>query len=169
MGKGIPLILHPIQPESIMAQRREKRRETLTHRLVLPVDTNHHGTLYAGSLLRMGLEAAYAAAHRLLGPDANLVLRRVLNVECNEPVPVGTVVEIRAAALHVRRAYLVIGLLGSPIRPGAQPWMEGLMGFVQINGGGRPAPLPADVQVSETLGEEWNRVMQRMNKLLKIK
>ena len=152
-----------------MATRKEKRRETLTHRLILPVDTNHHGTLYAGSLLRMGLEAAYAAANRLVGPNANLVLRRVLNVECNEPVPVGTVVEIRAAALHTRRAYVVIGLLGSPIRPGAHPWMEGLMGFVQINGGGRPAPMPADIDVIDQPGEDWQRVINRMNKLLKVK
>ena len=35
---------------------------TYTHRLILPVDANHHGTLYAGSLLRIALEAAYATA-----------------------------------------------------------------------------------------------------------
>lgn len=152
-----------------MATRKEKRRETLTHRLVLPVDTNHHGTLYAGSLLRMGLEAAYAAAHRIIGREANIVLRRVLNVECNEPVPVGTVVEIRAQALHMRRAYVVIGLLGTPLRPSAPPWMEGLMGFVQINGGGRPAPLPSDIEIPENPGEDWQRVVDRMKKIIKIK
>lgn len=152
-----------------MATRKEKRRETLTHRLVLPVDTNHHGTLYAGSLLRMSLEAAYAAAHRQIGPSANIVLRRVLNIECNEPVPVGTVVEIRARPLHARRAYLVIGLLGTPIRPDTAPWMEGLLGFVQINGGGRPAPFPTDIAMDEPTDDDWQPVMARMKKLLRIK
>ena len=32
--------------------------ETTTHRLVLPADANHYGTLYAGSLLKYALEAA---------------------------------------------------------------------------------------------------------------
>ena len=42
--------------------------EITSHRLVLPADSNHHGTLYAGSLLRYALEAAYAAASRGAGP-----------------------------------------------------------------------------------------------------
>jgi acyl-CoA hydrolase len=37
--------------------------ETTAHRLVLPADANHYGTLYAGSLLKYALEAAYAAAY----------------------------------------------------------------------------------------------------------
>ncbi|MBY0588630.1 acyl-CoA thioesterase [bacterium] len=152
-----------------MASRKEKRRETLTHRLILPVDTNHHGTLYAGSLLRMSLEAAYAAAHRTIGPNANIVLRRVLNVECNEPVPVGSVVEIRATLLHARRAYVVIGLLGSPIQPGAGPWMEGLMAFVQISEAGRPAPLPIDLTQTDAPSADWHVIHERMKKLLRVK
>jgi acyl-CoA hydrolase len=149
--------------------KKEKRRETLTHRLVLPVDTNHHGTLYAGSLLRLSLEAAYAAAFRLVGANANLVLRRVLNIECNEPVPVGTVVEIRARPLHIRRAYVVIGLMGTPLPQHDQPWMEGLMGFVQINGGGRAAPFPNDLESLDPPGPDWDRVLDRLRKLIRIK
>ena len=48
--------------------------ETLTHRLILPRDANHHGTLYAGVLLSLALEAAYATAFRAAGLNANLVL-----------------------------------------------------------------------------------------------
>ncbi len=50
------------------------------HRLILPADANHHGTLYAGTLLRLALEAGYATAWKHVGTEANLVLRRVLNV-----------------------------------------------------------------------------------------
>ena len=88
---------------------------TFTHRLILPVDANHHGTLYAGSLLRIALEAAYAAAFRAIGDDANLLLRRVLNLECYRPVPVGSMVEIRGLPLHLTRAYMIIGMIGSPL------------------------------------------------------
>ena len=54
--------------------------ETLTHRLVLPRDANHHGTLYAGALLALALEAGYASAFRAAGLNANLVLKRVLDL-----------------------------------------------------------------------------------------
>jgi acyl-CoA hydrolase len=56
--------------------------QTLYHRLILPADANHKNTLYAGSLLRLVLEAGYSTAWRNVGPQANLVLRRVLNLEC---------------------------------------------------------------------------------------
>ena len=81
------------------------------HRLILPADSNHHGTLYAGSLLRLALSRL---RHRLadVGTQANLVLRRVLNLECLCPVPVGRVIEIEGAVLHRRQAYLVTGLIG---------------------------------------------------------
>ena len=62
--------------------------------LVLPSDANHHGTLYAGTLLRLALEAGYATAWRHVGTQANLVLRRVLNLECLRPVPVGETTSI---------------------------------------------------------------------------
>src|ERR1700758_1848891 len=97
---------------------------TLHHHLILPADANHHGTLYAGSLLRLALEAGYATAWRHVGTAANLVLRRVLNLECLRPVAVGTVIEIQGAVLHRTRAYLVTGLVGTPLAPGQGPWLE---------------------------------------------
>jgi acyl-CoA hydrolase len=107
--------------------------ETTTHRLVLPADANHYGTLYAGSLLKYGLEAAYAAATRGVGPEANLMLRRVLSVECRRTVPVGTLVELQGAILQVRQCYIDVGVVGMPLANGEVPWMDGLFGFVQVD------------------------------------
>ena len=78
-----------------MSDSQAHQSETLTHRLVLPRDANHHGTLYAGALLALALEAGYASAFRAAGLSANLVLKRVLDLRCYEPVPVGRVVSIR--------------------------------------------------------------------------
>ena len=121
--------------------------ETTSHRLVLPADANHYGTLYAGSLLRYALEAAYATACRASGPEANLMLRRVLSIECRRTVPVGSLVEIRAGVLQVRRAYLVVGVVGMPTPGGTLPWMDGLLGFVQVDEAGLPVPLPQAVEL----------------------
>jgi acyl-CoA hydrolase len=143
---------------------------THSHRLILPADSNHHGTLYAGSLLRLALEAGYATAWRHVGTRANLVLRRVLNVECLRPVPVGSVIEIQGAVLHRAQAYLVTGLLGTPLAEGEGPWLEALLGFAQVDEAGRPDALPEGASpAEEPEGESWRRVGERLQKLLHLR
>jgi acyl-CoA hydrolase len=145
---------------------------TLTshHRLILPADSNHHGTLYAGSLLRLALEAGYATAWRHCGPQANLLLRRVLNLECLRPVPTGTVIEIQGSVLHRARAYLVTGLLGTPLAAGERPWLEALFGFAQVDESGRPDDLPVPEGVDDTPdSDDWQRLSRRLAKLLRLR
>lgn len=140
------------------------------HRLVLPSDANHHGTLYAGTLLRLVLEAGYATAWRHVGTQANLVLRRVLNLECLRPVPVGTVIEIEGVVLHRTHAYLVAGLLGTPLHPGEGPWLEALLGFAQVDGTGKLDALPEGAGPAEAPeGESWHRLGERLHKLLHLR
>jgi acyl-CoA thioesterase YciA len=144
--------------------------ETLTHRLILPRDANHHGTLYAGILLSLALEAAYATAYRAAGLNANLVLKRVLDVRCFEPVPIGTVVEIRGAEIHRARAQVVVAVYGSPITNRPSPWMDGLMQFVQVDEAGRPEALeeaPSEVPVE--LLSPWSSLRDRALRLLAIR
>ena len=107
---------------------------THSHKLVLPADANHHGTLYAGARLRLVLEAAYATAWKHVGPQANLVLRRVLNMECLRPVPVGVVVELQGVVLRRTAAYLVCGLVGMPW-DNEGPWVEALCEVIADNAG----------------------------------
>jgi acyl-CoA thioesterase YciA len=144
--------------------------QTLFHRLILPADANHKNTLYAGSLLRLALEAGYATAWKHVGPQANLVLRRVLNLECLRPVPVGTVIEIEGAVLHRTQAYLVTGLLGTPLEAGQGPWMEALLGFAQVDDTGRPDALPEGAGVAEVPDSDcWRRLDERLHKLLHLR
>ncbi len=142
--------------------------ETTSHRLVLPADANHYGTLYAGSLLRYALEAAYAAACRGAGRGANLVLRRVLSLECRRSVPVGTLVDIRAAVLHVRQCYLAVGVVGMPLEGHSLPWMDGLMAFVQVDGSGTPVELPRSLEPIPDC-PLWRPLVERHEKLAKIR
>jgi acyl-CoA hydrolase len=142
---------------------------TLSHRLVLPGDANHYGTLYAGSLLRIALEAAYTSAYRLVGPEANLVLHRVMDLVCYHPVPVGTVIEIRGTALHITHTAMVIGLIGSALRPGQGPWMDALMSFAQVDSAGRPAPFPESLTAEPSNNPDWQSLRDRMNRLLHLR
>ena len=138
-----------------------ENHETTTHRLVLPADANHYGTLYAGSLLKYGLEAAYAAATRGVGPEANLMLRRVLSVECRRTVPVGTLVEIQGAILQVRQCHIVVGVVGMPLANGDLPWMDGLIGYVQVDQRGLPSELPEQIRTVSNK-KFWTPLLKRL-------
>lgn len=145
---------------------------TLTHRLILPRDANHHGNFYAGALLNLALEAAYATAYRSVGRSANLVLKRVLDLRCFEPVALGRVVEIRGLELTRARASLVVGLLGTPEAGRPRPWMDGLMQFVQVDADGRPEPLAAEPGADDaqpTLPGDWLALRDRSRRLLAIR
>jgi acyl-CoA thioesterase YciA len=142
--------------------------ETTSHRLVLPADANHHGTLYAGSLLRYALENAYATACRAAGPQGSLMLRRVLSLECRRSVPVGALVEIRGAVLQVKRGYLVAGVVGMPLEGHTLPWMDGLLGFAQVDAAGLPEALPAPIELTAE-NPLWQPLIKRLEQLAAIR
>lgn len=144
--------------------------ETLTHRLILPRDANHHGTLYAGVLLSLALEAAYATAYRAAGLNANLVLKRVLDLRCYAPVPIGRVVEIRGYEVHRARAQVVVALYGTPLADRPKPWLDAAMQFVQVDEEGRPEPLddtPKERPLELPL--PWSSLRERALRLLAIR
>ncbi len=146
------------------------RDETLTHHLVLPRDANHHGKLYAGVLLSLALEAAYATAFRAAGLSANLVLKRVLDLRCYEPVPIGRVIEIRGCEIHRARAQVVVALWGTPLNHRPVPWMDAVMQFVQVDETGRPEPLEDEpVDAPGNLGPPWQALRERGLKLLAVR
>ena len=143
--------------------------ETLTHRLVLPRDANHHGTLYAGVLLSLALEAGYATAYRAAGAAANLVLKRVLDLRCYEPVAIGRVIEIRGIEVQRARAMVVVALQGTPLLGRELPWMDGLMQFVQVDETGRPEALEGEPYDVADLPAPWAALRERTRKLLAIR
>jgi acyl-CoA thioesterase YciA len=144
--------------------------ETLTYRLILPRDANHHGTLYAGSLLALVLEAGYATAYRAVGQSANLVLKRVLDLRCFEPVSIGKVVEIRGREVYRARAHVVVALQGTPLPGQSKPWTDSLMQFVQVDESGRPEPISVgpDSDLLE-LEPPWSTLRDRARRLLAIR
>ena len=154
-----------------MPETQSQDFETLTHRLVLPRDANHHGTLYAGTLLALALEAGYATAFRAAGLNANLVLKRVLDLRCYEPVPVGQVVQIRGRQIHRGSAQIVVALWGTPLPDRLAPWMDGAMQFVQVDECGRPKPLEAepDDQPMIIVEPPWSGLQERTRKLLRVR
>ena len=154
-----------------MPETQSQDFETLTHRLVLPRDANHHGTLYAGTLLALALEAGYATAFRAAGLNANLVLKRVLDLRCYEPVPVGHVVQIRGRQIHRGSAKSSSHSGEHHCLIDRHPWMDGMMQFVQVDECGRPEPLEEEPDDRPMIIVEppWSGLQERTRKLLRVR
>ena len=94
----------------------------------------------------------------------------MIDVECYYPAPIGTVVEIVGAAIHQTQAYLVIGLVGTPLAGRTGPWMDGMMGFVQIDENSKPVGIPSDAHAVEPpFGDEWTKLKERLQHRLAMR
>ena len=127
--------------------------------------------LYAGAMLRFVLEAGYATAWKHIGPDANLVLRRVLNMECLRPVPVGVVVGDpgRGAVPNGRVPRVRPGRHAARRRPGAVG-----RGTARVRTGDRGRASSRTSRrncrsIERPDGETWERLADRMKKLLRLR
>ncbi|HKB46132.1 MAG TPA: hypothetical protein VKC57_00440, partial [Ktedonobacterales bacterium] len=59
---------------------------------------------------------------------------------------------------------------GTALRPDEGPWLEALLGFAQVDGEGRPAALPSEEkEVGVPEGEDWQRLAERLRKLLRLR
>ena len=107
---------------------------------------------------------------RATGPRANLVLKRVLDLRCYQPVPVGEVVSIRGAEVHRARAHVVVALFGVPLAGRFRPWVDGLMQFVQVDATGFPEPLEGEPPLqSPVLEPPWSDLRRRALRLLAVR
>jgi hypothetical protein len=70
--------------------------------------------------------------------------------------------------LHLTRAYLVVGLIGMPLDDESGPWMDALMGFVQVDNTGQPEAFPTEL-TPPVADDQWQELRERMDKLLRIR
>ena len=72
--------------------------------------------------------------------------------------------------MHQTSAYLVCGLVGTPLDTDHGPWVEALLGFAQVTETGKLAHFPAELPVLERpTSETWDRLSDRMKKLLRFR
>ena len=91
-------------------------------------------------------------------------------MECLRPVRVGLVVEIQGAVLYRTAAYLVCGLVGTPLDDEQGPWVEALLGFAQVTEEGKLEHFPTELpELERPDGDTWERLAGRMKKLLRLR
>lgn len=138
-------------------------------KLILPQHSNHRNTLYGGDLFQIALEASYLTACDYIGPQANIVIRRALNIECYQTVKIGTVIKITGQVLAKTATYITVGLLGDPLENTKKPWMESIMIFAQVGDDGQSCVFPVELpDLSHDCSGNWEKVYKKHEKLRRL-
>jgi len=110
--------------------------------IVFPEHANHYGTLFGGNALMLMSKAAFLAARAFA--QADVVMAGCGDAQFLAPVPVGSVLRLRAWVSRQGRSSLTVSVTGTFEQPG-QPAREALRSFfemVVVDKSGRPRRIP---------------------------
>jgi acyl-CoA thioesterase YciA len=134
----------PDPEERPVTRTPDEPRDAAIRVLMMPRDTNHHGTIFGGVILSYIDQAGAVAAIRL--GCTRLVTVAMDRIVFNEPVYVGDLVSFYAELISRGRTSLRVRVTVEAERrdDGQRVQVtEAEVTYVQIDPQGRPAPLPA--------------------------
>ncbi|MEZ2297860.1 acyl-CoA thioesterase [Variovorax sp. RCC_210] len=110
--------------------------------IVFPEHANHYGTLFGGNALLLMSKAAFLAARAFA--KADVVMARCGDAQFLAPVPVGSVLRLRAWVSRVGRSSLTVCVSGTAEQLGSEPRtaLQSLFEMVVVDKNGRPARIP---------------------------
>ncbi|SEK15841.1 Acyl-CoA hydrolase [Variovorax sp. OK605] len=110
--------------------------------IVFPEHANHYGTLFGGNALLLMSKAAFLAARAFAKSD--VVMASCGDAQFLAPVPVGSVLRLRAWTSRVGRSSLTVCVSGTAEQLGHAPRLalKSLFEMVVVDKNGRPARIP---------------------------
>lgn len=135
---------------SVMALTPSESAVETTH-MVLPPDTNHHGTAFGGIIMQwMDVAASIAAGRHCRGPVVTVAVDELVFAQ---PIRLGDVVTIRANVNFTGRTSMEVGVrVDREIAETrqAEHCLSGYFTFVAVDAAGRPKPVaPVSPQTPE--------------------
>lgn len=128
-------------------QKRIKNSETHVFKAVFPGQTNHHNTMFGGSVLYLMDEIAFMTATRFCRKP--IVTVSSDKVDFNQPIPAGTLVELIGTVVRVGRTSLDVRVdvfVESMYRDGREKAITGTFTLVAINESKKPVPVLSDIE-----------------------
>ncbi|TDS66150.1 acyl-CoA thioesterase [Myroides indicus] len=128
-------------------QKRIKDSETHVFKAVFPGQTNHHNTMFGGSVLYLMDEIAFMTATRFCRKP--IVTVSSDKVDFNQPIPAGTLVELTGTVVRVGRTSLDVRVdvfVESMYRDGREKAITGAFTLVAINESKKPVPVLNDIE-----------------------
>ncbi len=148
----------------------EQSAVTATH-MVLPSDTNAHGTAFGGKIMQwMDIAAAVAAGRHCCAP---VVTVAVDDLHFAAPIRLGDVVIVRACVNFAGRSSLEVGIRveREELAPGraVQHCLSAYFTFVGVDALGAPVPVPAIKPSSEVEVRRFEAAKLRRERRLKAR
>lgn len=147
--------------------KRPRDSSVETTHVVLPPDTNSHGTAFGGRVMQwMDIAAGIAAWRHFGGP---VVTVAVDDLHFAEPIRVGDVVSIRAQVNHAGRSSMEVGIRveREEAKSGTRHHcLTGYFIFVGVDDDGKPIPVPPIEPVTDDEKRRFeNAVRRRQHRL----
>lgn len=129
-----------------LIEKRIKDSETHVFKAVFPGTTNHHNTMFGGSVLYIMDEIAFMTATRF--SRKTIVTVSSDKIDFKYPIPAGTLVELIGKVSRVGRTSLDVQVdvfIESMYRDGRDKAISGTFTLVAINENKRPVPVLDDI------------------------
>ena len=115
---------------------------TRVFKAVFPGDTNHHNTMFGGSVMYLMDEIAFMTATRFCRKP--IVTVSSDKIDFNQSIPAGTLVEFVGTVVRVGRTSMDVQIevyVESMYRDGREKAITGMFTLVAINENKRPVPV----------------------------
>jgi len=147
-------------------------RESATEmvQLVLPNDTNPHGSVLGGTVMHWMDMAAAMAAHR--HARTPVVTASVDQITFEAPIRVGQVAILRSRLTHVGKSSMevTVQVESEDLNSGSRRHTStAYFTFVAIDGAGRPVPVPPLRLETDDEREEFRRAEDRRARRLEMR
>ena len=125
-----------------LIEQRINNSKTRVFKAVFPGDTNHHNTMFGGSVMYLMDEIAFMTATRFCRKP--IVTVSSYKIDFKHSIPAGTIVEFVGKVVRVGRTSLDVQIdvfIESMYRDGREKAIEGTFTLVAINENKRPVPV----------------------------
>lgn len=129
-----------------------------TTELVLPGNTNTHGTMFGGDVLALMDKTAAIAALRFC--RQLVVTASTERIDFRTPIRLGDIIEAQAWVIHTGRTSMIVRIdiyAEHPLSGERKRCTTGYYAFVSIDEQGKPQPIPGLRVETEAEQRDWER------------
>lgn len=126
----------------LYVEKRIQDSQTTVYKAVFPADTNHHNTMFGGTVMSYLDEVAFLTATRFSRKPIVTVSSDKINFQ--HPIPHGTIIKVVGTVSRVGRTSLDVSVdvfVESMYRDGSERAISGTFTLVAINENKRPVAI----------------------------
>jgi acyl-CoA hydrolase len=146
-----------------MTEKTPKESEVYMREMVMPGDTNAHGTIFGGKVMSwIDIAAAMCAS---LHSNSQVVTVHIDDIEFRSPINIGSHVIIKASVNYVGTSSMIVGVKvesENPLTGIIRTTTKAYLTFVALDEFGKPSPVPRLKPETETEKRRYQNAQERL-------